>query len=91
MPSVRSGTLDDAELAELGDACEDADLVAAAGVEAIGALRSIDVDPASHFAAGEVAADAASRGLDVVVVASVDNVGRVTDALRDTGVAYEVS
>jgi putative transcriptional regulator len=92
VPSVRSGTLDGDGLADLREACVDANLVAAAGVEAVGALRSVDVDPASHFAAGEVAADAASRGLDVVVVvAGVDNVGRVTDALRDTGVAYEVS
>jgi putative transcriptional regulator len=90
VPSVRSGTLDDDELASLRDTCADTELVVAAGVEAVGALRSVDVDPVSHFAAGEVAADAASRGLDVVVVASVDNVGRVTDALRDTGVSYEV-
>jgi putative transcriptional regulator len=38
-----------------------------------------------------VAADAASRGLDAIVVATTDNVGRVTDALRDTGVSYEVT
>ena len=37
-----------------------------------------------------VAADAAGRGLDVVVVATTDLGGRVTDALRDAGLAYEV-
>ena len=42
------------------------------------------------FAAGEVAADAAGRGLDVAVVATTDRAGRVTDALRDAGLAYEV-
>ena len=91
VPSIRSGLPDDSDLAEIRRVCERADVVAAAGVEAVGALREIGVDSVGHFAAGEVAADAASRGLDAVVVASVDNVGRVTDALRDAGAAYEVS
>ncbi|WP_436906588.1 DUF7839 domain-containing protein [Halosimplex marinum] len=90
VPSIRSGRPDDDRLADLGEACETADLVVASGVEAVGALRSVGVDPATYFAAGEVAADAASRGLSVVVVATADGVGRVTDALRDTGVSFEV-
>jgi len=91
VPSVRSGLPDESALTDIRKACERADVVAAAGVEAVGALREVGVDSVGHFAAGEVAADAASRGLDAVVVASVDNVGRVTDALRDAGAAYEVS
>jgi len=91
VPSIRSGRPDDDRLAEIEAACADADLVVAAGVEAVGALRAVGVEPATHFAAGEVAADAASRGLGVVVVAMADGVGRVTDALRDTGVSYEVT
>jgi len=91
VPSIRSGLPDDADLEEVRAACEAADVVAGAGVEAVGALRAAGIDSVGHFAAGEVAADAASRGLDAVVVASVDNVGRVTDALRDAGAAYEVS
>jgi putative transcriptional regulator len=90
VPPIRSGRPDDDRLDDLADACEAADLVVASGVEAVGALRSVGVDPATCFAAGEVAADAASRGLSVVVVATADGVGRVTDALRDTGVSYEV-
>jgi putative transcriptional regulator len=88
IPPIRSGRPDDHEA--LSEACTDVDLVAAAGVEAVVALRDAGVDGVVHFAAGGVAADAASRGLDVVVVATTDEVGRVTDALRDTGVAYEV-
>ena len=74
----------------LADAAAAADVVAAAGVEAVAALRESGVDPDVTFAAGEVAADAAGRGLDVVVVATTDLAGRVTDALRDAGLAYEV-
>ena len=91
VPSIRSGLPDEADLDDVREACEAADVVAAAGVEAVGALCAVGIDSVGHFAAGEVAADAASRGLDAVVVASVDNVGRVTDALRDAGAAYEVS
>jgi putative transcriptional regulator len=74
----------------LADAATTADLVTAAGVEAVSVLRQSDVTPDVTFAAGEVAADAASRGLDIVVVATTDLAGRVTDALRDAGLTYEV-
>ncbi|MCO8267259.1 Crp/Fnr family transcriptional regulator, partial [Haloferax sp. AB510] len=32
-----------------------------------------------------------ARGLDAAVVASTDTAGRVTDALRDAGVLFEVT
>jgi putative transcriptional regulator len=70
--------------------CRTASVVTAAGVEAVVALDSVEVDPDTTFAAGEVAGAAASRGLDAVVVATTDAVGRVTDAVRDAGVDHEV-
>lgn len=85
---VRSGGVRSTDA--LAAACADADLVAAAGVEAVVALRKADIDPI-RFAAGAVAADAASRGLDCAVVVTSDLVGSVTDALRDADIAYEVS
>jgi putative transcriptional regulator len=91
VPSVRSGGSHAADADSLRDATADPDLVVAAGVEAVVALRRADREPAVTFAAGEVAADAASRGLDVVVVAVADAVGRVTDPLRDAGANYEVT
>jgi putative transcriptional regulator len=39
---------------------------------------------------GAVAAQAAARGVDVTVVATADEVGRVTDPLREAGTAYTV-
>jgi putative transcriptional regulator len=89
VPPVRSGPIEDID--RIVSACEDADIVAAAGVEAVVALRDAGIEHSHHFAAGEVAADAASRGQRVVVVATTDEVGRVTDALRDTGLPYEVT
>ncbi len=85
---IRSGSPVGSE--PLAALAERVDVVTAAGVEAVAALRSSDCEPDVTFAAGDVAADAANRGLDVVVVATTDIAGRVTDALRDAGVSYEV-
>jgi len=90
VPPVRSGGSGEVDLDELAAKVNRADLVLAAGVEAVVALRKTDAEPATTFAVGDVAADAASRGLEVVVVATADAVGRVTDPLRDAGATYEV-
>jgi putative transcriptional regulator len=89
VPPVRAeGRSLDAD--RLAAVCADAPVVTASGVEAVVALRGIGVDPDSVFAPGEVAATAARRGLDAVVVATTDGVGRATDALRDADVDHEV-
>ncbi len=90
VPSVRAGgsrVIDDGTVVEH---CADADRVLATGVEAVVACRQADVEPATTFAVGDVAADAANHGLEVTVVATTDAVGRVTDVLRDADVSYEV-
>ncbi|MCU4750580.1 winged helix-turn-helix transcriptional regulator [Halobacteria archaeon AArc-curdl1] len=90
VPAVRAGGSDAVSSADLAAGCRDADLVLATGVEAVVALRQTDIEPATTFAVGNVAAAAAERGLDVAVVATTDAVGRVTDVLRDGDVTYEV-
>lgn len=91
IPSVR--TVDDPaeNAARIAELAADVELVVCGGVEAVVATRSADIEPDTWFAPGEVAADAAGRGLDILVVASMDHVGRVTDALRDATVRYEVT
>jgi putative transcriptional regulator len=91
VPPVRAGGSDAVDHDALATASAAADLVLATGVEAIVSLQKADRSPAVTFAVGEVAADAADRGLDVVVVATADAVGRVTDPLRDAGASYEVT
>jgi putative transcriptional regulator len=91
VPPVRSGGPRLVDASELASTCATADVVVAAGVEAAVALANADVEPDTPFAAGEVAADAASRGLDVVVVATADLVGRVTAPLQEDAIAYRVS
>ncbi|WP_331236394.1 DUF7839 domain-containing protein [Natronorarus salvus] len=91
VPAIRSGGSAAVDAEALSEQCERADLVVASGVEAVVACSRADVDPRTTFGAGAVSADAAERGLRVVVVATADTAGRVTDALRDSGVDYEVA
>ena len=91
IPPAREGGSRAVDTDGLADTCGRADLVVAAGVEAVVSLRTIDREPAVTVAAGEVAASAAAVGRNVAVVASTDTIGRVTDALRDGNVSYEVT
>lgn len=90
VPPVRSGGSRSVDLESIRTACEGTSLVVAAGVEAVVSLRSAGFEPDVSVAAGDVAATAASRGVDVVIVATADEVGRVTDPLREAGTAYTV-
>ena len=89
VPAVRAGG--DESGTDIAGTCEGVPIVTAAGVEAVSALRNAGVEPTTYFAPGEVAADAAARGLDAVVVATQDTIGRVTDALTDASVSYDVA
>lgn len=89
VPTVRTGG--DGSGADIAATCEGVPIVTAAGVEAVSMLRDAGVEPTTYFAPGAVAADAASRGLDAVVVATQDTIGRVTDALTDASVSYDVA
>lgn len=91
VPPVRAGGSTSVDEAALEAVVSGHGLVLATGTEAVVALGHIGCDPAVTVAAGEAAAAAASRGVDVVVVVTADLVGRVTDPLRDAGTAYEVS
>lgn len=90
VPPVRTGGSETVDGESLTEACADADLLLATGVEAIVAFDRIDRTPDGTFAVGSVAARAAERGVDVTVVATADEVGRVTDPLRESGTAYSV-
>ncbi|MFC4436886.1 MULTISPECIES: DUF7839 domain-containing protein [Natrialbaceae] len=90
VPAVRSGGSREIDAETVTDHCADADLVLATGIEAVVACRQAGTEPAVTFAVGDVAADAAERGLAVTAVATTDAVGRVTDTLRDADVSYEV-
>lgn len=90
MPTIQSGGSRNINQPITKARCNDADLVAAAGVEPIVALRKVDVEADVIFGVGEVVADAARRGINGVIIATADTIGRVTDPLRNAGITYEV-
>jgi putative transcriptional regulator len=68
----------------------DHDLVAAAGVEAVVAVRNADAEPEVRFGTVDAVPEAASRGLSVLLVATTDRLSQHTDPLREQNVGYEV-
>jgi putative transcriptional regulator len=87
---VRSGGSRTVDAEALERACTGSQLVLAAGIEAVVALEQIDRPVDGRFAVGSVAARAAERGVDVTIVATADEVGRVTGPLRESGTSYSV-
>lgn len=90
VPSVGNGGSGSLDADVLHDQAIDADLVLASGIEAIVSLRRADIEPATTFSVGTVTAEAAERGLDVLVVTTGDVVNRVTDELHDIEIQYYV-
>ena len=90
VPSVEAGGSRAVDDATLRDHAEGTDLVAAAGTEALAALRRAGVDPDVRFGTAEAVEEAATKGLDVTLVAVSDSVSTHTDRLRDSAVGYEV-
>jgi putative transcriptional regulator len=60
------------------------------GVEALAAVRAAGYEPDVRFGGPAAAQEAATRGLDVLLVTVAGRVAEHTDALRDAGLAYEV-
>ncbi|WP_435365538.1 MarR family transcriptional regulator [Haloarchaeobius sp. DYHT-AS-18] len=66
------------------------DLLAAAGTEALVACRCAGQEPEIRFGTAEAVTEAATKGLDVLLVVVTDELSRHTDRLRDGNIGYEV-
>ena len=90
VPRVQSGgsaAVDPSEVAELAEAH---DLVAAAGTEALVAVQNADREPDVQFGTASAVQEAATRGLDVLLLASTNLLSQHTDRLREHNISYEV-
>ncbi len=65
-------------------------LLAAAGTEAYALVRGAELYPDVRFGTSEAVAEAALRGLDVLLVAVADDVPRHTTRLRESNVPHSV-
>lgn len=85
VPDVEAGGSDGA-----ADIDASGDLLAAAGTEALAAVRAAGREPDVRFGTVDAVEEAATKGLDVLLVAAASQVSAHTDRLRSAGVTYEV-
>ena len=90
-PAVQDGGSDALPDGAVADRLDDHDLVAAAGVEALVAVRDAGAEPDVRFGTAAAVPAAASRGLSVLLVATADRLSEHTDPLRDRNLGYEVA
>jgi putative transcriptional regulator len=90
VPRVHEGGSRAVDADALVARAEEADLLAVAGGEALAAVSRVDLDPAIRFGVPAAVTEAAHRGLDVLVVASVTELSALTDALREGDLGYDV-
>ncbi|WP_284032108.1 MarR family transcriptional regulator [Halobaculum lipolyticum] len=90
VPAVRDGGSGAVDGDRLRAVAADADLVVAAGTEALAAVRRIDRDPDVRFGTVDAVREAAMRGLDVLLVVGAGRLSAHTDDLRETAVGVEV-
>jgi len=90
LPGVRNGGSRAVDPDDLAALAAENDVVAVAGVEAYAAASTAGVDPDVRFGTVEAVHEAATKGLDVLLVAATDSLSAHTDRLRDDNVGYEV-
>jgi len=88
VPAITEGEPPSAEVitSRLGEN----DLLAVAGTEAYACSATAGLEPDIQFGTVDGVPQAALRGLDVVLLASTDELSRHTTQLRENGVRYEV-
>ncbi|MFB6282203.1 MAG: MarR family transcriptional regulator [Haloferacaceae archaeon] len=90
VPGIREGGSSAVDPAVVADHADAHDLLAAAGVEALAAVRAAGRDPDLRFGTPLAVQEAAARGLDVLLVVVADELSPHVDRLREVSVNYEV-
>jgi putative transcriptional regulator len=90
VPTVREGGSRAVDAAQVAALAREHDLLAVAEPEALALARAADLDPDVRFGTPEAVREAATKGLDVLLLAASDTLSKHTDKLRDGSVSYEV-
>ncbi|MFC7133649.1 MULTISPECIES: MarR family transcriptional regulator [Salinibaculum] len=90
VPSVRNGGSGEVDPDVVAEHAAANDRVATAGTEALAAATAAGVDPDIRFATAEAVKEAATKGLDVLLLTVASQLSEHTDALRDRSLEYEV-
>ncbi len=89
-PHIRNGGSEAVDPERIGSEADGHDLIATAGTEALAAARSAGLAPDIRFGTVDAVTEAATKGLDVLLVATTTELSRHTDQLRENGISYEV-
>jgi putative transcriptional regulator len=90
IPQIRSGGSRTVEPERVAAVATDHDLVATAGTEALVAARGADLEPDIRFGTPEAVQEAATKGQDVLLLATTTELSRHSDRLRENNISYEV-
>ena len=90
IPPTREGGSDAADTAVLADLAASRDLVATAGIETLVAARRASIEPDARFGTPHAVREAATKGLDVLLIAVTSELSAHTDRLREANLGYEV-
>ncbi|MBX0288266.1 MarR family transcriptional regulator [Haloarcula salinisoli] len=90
IPRVQNDGSGAADADRIAGLATDHDLVAVAGVEALAAARAADVAVDIRYGSVAAVEEAATKGQDVLLLASADQLSTHTDALAGANIGYEV-
>jgi len=90
VPSVRNGGSDGVDAGRVAQLAADHDLVAVNGTEAAAVAGEANLDPDIRFGTAEGVREAATKGMDVLLLVVADGLSAHTDKLQDSSITYEV-
>ena len=90
VPMVRNGGSEQVDADTVTEYATAHDMVAVAGTEAAAVARRAGLTPDIRFATADAVREAATKGLDVLLLAVSGKLSTHTDKLRDGSIAYEV-
>ncbi|MFB6117188.1 MarR family transcriptional regulator [Halosegnis sp.] len=90
VPRVRDGGSRAVDRDRIQELLTDHDLLATAGTEAYAAASDLDRTPEIRFGTRNAVREAATKGLDVLLLAVASELSAHTDELRENNISYEV-
>jgi len=90
VPAIQDGGSHRVDGEKLGALVSKVRVVAAAGIEALVALRSSGREPDCWWASSVAVVEAASSGVSCLLVCPETELSRVSERLMDSGIAFSV-
>ncbi len=90
IPRVQNGGSSAVDPERIADMAASHDLLAVAGGEALAAAEAANLEPDVRFGSAAAVQEAATKGLDVLLLASTNVLSTHTDKLREQNISYEV-